>query len=294
MQTAWAKVWRNIGTFDPVKGAKLSTWLHTITKNTCLDVLRKRIDKSTEPAEENQGELDDDEEIGQTGNQGYTDSAADPLEILIAKENKRERDEDERQERKRGRKVTPRELQHIHIEPANWRLGVERNLRESCRNRKDPRYLKEALRILSSRDLEIALLYLSAVDRVTNNNVTTLILTCVSVPPPRFTKKDAADVSAAIRLVRKRASSLLVLDRKAIDDRIKFFDELAERRVPPGPKSSKARLLIKLLSGSFRTMFGRPIHGATAALLRAAFPGSKWTSAQVSGTISRRRPARTL
>lgn len=286
LQTAWTKVWRNIGTFDPSKGAKFSTWLHTITKNTCLDVLRKRKDKTTEPVEDNQGELGDDEEIGQTGKQGYTESDDDPREILIAKENERERDEDEQQERKRGRRVTPPELQHIHIEPANWRLGVEKNLRESYRNRKDPRYLRKALRILSSRDLEIALLYLSAVGRVTNNNVTTLILSCVLVPNP-FTKKDAADVAAAIRLVRQKAGSLLIPDREAINDRIKVFDELATQRGTPGPKGSEARIICILLSRSFRTMFGRPLHGATAALLRATFPGSKWTGARVSEIISK-------
>jgi RNA polymerase sigma factor (sigma-70 family) len=271
LQIVQVKVWKKIGTFDPSKGAKFSTWLHTITKNTCLDVLRKRNVKSTEPAEENQGELGDD-----------------PLEILIAKENEREQDEDERQERKRGRKVTPPELQHIHIEPANWRLRVERCLRESYRNRMDPRYLRKALRILSSRNLEVALLYLSAVSRITNNDVTTLILTCVSFPHP-FTKKDAADVAAAIRLVRRKAGSLLVPDREAIDDRIKVFDELATRRVRPGPKGSQARIIIILLSRCFQTMFGRPVHGATAALLRATFPRSKWTAARVAETIARRK-----
>lgn len=295
MQAVRIKVWEKIGTFDPGKGAKLSTWLHTITKRTCLDQIKKHkvgtseTEKKGEEEQENEAE---DKWISPTGKKGWIEHEEDPRNILLVKEGEQKRAEMTQRVRERGKRVTALELQHIHIEPANWRLKAEGNLRKSLRNRKDPRYLKEALRILSSPDIDIAILHLCDAGGLTNNDLVNLILVCVpSVFPHRFTKKDAADLAAAIRLVRKRASSLLTPDRKAIDDRIKFFDELATRRVPPGPKGSKMRLLISLLSRNFRRIYGpdRPVHGATAALLRATFPRSKWTAARVAETIARRK-----
>ncbi|HJX15843.1 MAG TPA: sigma-70 family RNA polymerase sigma factor [Candidatus Deferrimicrobiaceae bacterium] len=50
-----------IGTFDPAKGASLSTWLHTIVKRTCLDMIRKNRDWMTETDHDDEGTDHDDE-----------------------------------------------------------------------------------------------------------------------------------------------------------------------------------------------------------------------------------------
>jgi RNA polymerase sigma-70 factor (ECF subfamily) len=40
LQEIFLKVWKNIGKYDPSKG-RLFTWMMNITRNTCIDLLRK-------------------------------------------------------------------------------------------------------------------------------------------------------------------------------------------------------------------------------------------------------------
>lgn len=41
-QEIFLKVFRSIGSFDPLRGVKFSTWVYTFVKNHCFDVLKKR------------------------------------------------------------------------------------------------------------------------------------------------------------------------------------------------------------------------------------------------------------
>lgn len=101
LQIVWVKVLEKIGTFDPHKGAKFSTWLHTITKNTCLDVLRKR---KRRPEEGEEGEEQESEGGGEwinpTGKKGWIEHEEDPRNLLIVQEDKHERAEKVEEARK--------------------------------------------------------------------------------------------------------------------------------------------------------------------------------------------------
>jgi RNA polymerase sigma factor (sigma-70 family) len=88
LQIIRIKVWRKIRTFDPHKGAKLSTWLHTITKNTCLDVLREQ-KRRPEGGEEQESE-GGGEWVRPTGKNGWIEYDDDPKNLLIAAEDERE------------------------------------------------------------------------------------------------------------------------------------------------------------------------------------------------------------
>jgi len=142
LQIVWVKVLENIGTFDPHKGAKLSTWLHTITKNTCLDVLRKRKRRPEEGEEGEEGEEQESEGgsewISPTGKKGWIEHEDDPRELLIAAENERELEE----ARKRIEQIESqfRERILIHVRPAFFKA-----IRDKWHIRADKDFLKGLL-----------------------------------------------------------------------------------------------------------------------------------------------------
>lgn len=88
LQIVRVKVWKKIGTFDPKKGAKLSTWLHTVTRNTCLDEIKKNGRWVSEEGDGNDASRYREKEGGPPiGDR-------DPhLQILIAEEDDQERRE---------------------------------------------------------------------------------------------------------------------------------------------------------------------------------------------------------
>ena len=88
LQSVRIKAWEKIGTFDPHRGAKVSTWLHTITKNVCIDLFRKQ--KRRPEGGEEQESKGGSEGIRPTGKKGWIESDDDPKNLLIAAEDERE------------------------------------------------------------------------------------------------------------------------------------------------------------------------------------------------------------
>ena len=73
-QEVFVKVWKNIKKYDPEK--KFKTWIFQITKNTCIDFLRKNKNALKSQAGDEEQSMDDLERI--------TDSAPLPEEVFEA------------------------------------------------------------------------------------------------------------------------------------------------------------------------------------------------------------------
>lgn len=77
-QEVFIKIYKNLNKFDG--NCKISTWIHRITVNTCIDELRKRKGKETSSID-SLIDLDDGEVQKQ-----YTDNSFNPEQSLINKE----------------------------------------------------------------------------------------------------------------------------------------------------------------------------------------------------------------
>lgn len=77
-QEVFIKIYKNLNKFDG--NCKISTWIHRITVNTCIDELRKRKGKETSSID-SLIDLDDSEVQKQ-----YTDNSFNPEQSLINKE----------------------------------------------------------------------------------------------------------------------------------------------------------------------------------------------------------------
>ena len=288
LQTVRIKVWKKIGNFDPGKGAKLSTWLHTITERTSLDVLRKRgaVDR---------GDEDDAVTVRSTGRAGFEWSENDLLEISIQREGTAERKKKVEAVRGEGRKAFRVRHNAIwgHVDGAarkapDWRGDIRADVEsfpEEIRS--------EAVRILDHEETEKGLKWLlDAGGKVGKKTFLSVIHRCALAArgdvPTGYSFADPKAAPVVLKALRE-FERIFVAYPEAFRAAASMVEPFTKRRTGGRPTvSSETETAILILTDLFRKCYGRPVHAATAALLRATFPGSKWTPARVAEFLSRR------
>lgn len=267
LQTVRIKVWKKIRTFDPGKGTKLSTWLHTITKNTCLDQIKKNKAGASETEREDEA---GGERTIPTGKNGWIEYEDDPRNILIGEEDERERTE----KVKKAREIV-RQAQTNFLSAA----------KEKIKKWPDAEQRKHGLRIASDPRIESFLdaLHASAGKVGMGQYVGAVLFAAMCAEPIKetITREDAR---AAIKVLEyfgrnfhgAPAGSGLEAIPGSIETMLRMLRPIAIR---PGTKTKIHQYdLITRLDLMFRKMCGprRPADKAARILLGITY-GGKWT-----------------
>lgn len=190
---------------------------------------------------------------------------------------------------------------------AEARELIDTATRGTLTMRSEPEQQRAALRILDSPEVETAFqAHMDAAKRAgvgfdlreLVNDIFTTAITTLPIHPPHpeeLPKKEAGDVAAAIRILRRHAPNLLAGDKWAVDAAIQQYENAAIARRRPGPKGSMPKIAIDFLSENHERLYGTPVDKATTALLRAAYPRSRdsWDEDTVKAIRCRVRKVRT-
>jgi hypothetical protein len=192
--------------------------------------------------------------------------------------------------------------------PTDWKQRVE----ECIRNRDYPflpqtkqqeRREKEMLRLLSKDEVEAAadILWKAARNRPEiQGNFTRIIFESLFdlgrvllFVPPSLTRRFYREGIKFLEYVRgnsrrfRRGEARIALERAILDYRLDEIDSPMTRPKEPGPRIAQVAL-----QDRFKRIYGKTLDSATAHFLRAAYPTTNWTGAEVGARrreISRKR-----